>query len=192
MCSLINKMIFSGLLLLSSLGLAADFGMEIGFRQQSGDTALTNFTSSSQNGIQGGAVGLFPINENLYFRTGMLYTQRPLVLKPTTTGTVGSDITASINYLDVPATIMYKFEDYGGVFVGLTLANQFDKSCSTSGGTCTIDDIKTPLLPFIFGGTFKFAPQLGATLYFESFGGDVAKDLKNYRALGVNLFFTFE
>jgi len=192
MVSRLSKILFAMTLNLSGISMAADFELEIGFRQQSGDTSLTDYTSTSQNGIQGGAIGLFPLNENLYFRTGMLYTQRPLVLKPTASGATGSEITNSINYLDVPLTVMYKVEDYGGVFVGLTLANQFDKSCSSSASTCTIDDIKTPLLPFIFGGTFKFAPQVGATLYFETYGGDVAKNLKNYRALGVNLFFSFE
>ncbi|MNL37420.1 hypothetical protein D3C87_1595630 [compost metagenome] len=55
-----------------------------------------------------------------------------------------------------------------------------------------IEDVKSPIIPLLFGASFKFAPNFGATLYFESAGSEVAKDLKNYRAVGANLQITFD
>ncbi len=174
-----------------------EFAIELGFRQQSGDTDLVttsgantnSWSTSSQNGIQGGATALIPFTEKLYLRTGLLYTQRPLIVKDSSTPAI--EYKFGINYLDLPLNLMYKFEDYGGLFAGIDLAMQFDSSCSAS-TTCKVDNIASPIMPIVIGAAFKFAPQFGGTLYFETMSGKVADNLKNYRALGFNLFITFE
>ncbi len=161
---------------------AGDFGIEAGVRQQSGDVSVGDTTS--QIGFQFGATGSFQINGPLYFRTGMLYTQRPLKVNGTPT-----DTKVSMNYLDVPLTVMYKFEDYAGVFAGVIGAFNLDHSIDNGG---TLRNVKSSIFPITFGATFKFAPQLGATIYYETYSGDVADNFKNYRAVGANLLITFE
>ncbi|QDK36334.1 outer membrane beta-barrel protein [Bdellovibrio sp. NC01] len=189
-----NKLILSVLLVLGSISSVAmadvDYGLEVGIRSQSGDADATGSSTTSQTAIQFGGIIHYPISGGWHIRSGMLYTQRPLIVK-TSGSTVENKV--SMNYLDVPVAIMYKFEDYAGIFGGVSLGMNLDKSCDAP--NCVVTDVKTPILPFIFGASFKFAPQLGATIYFESYGDTVAKsppdNLKNYRAVGANLLITF-
>lgn len=189
-----NKLILSVLLVLGSFSSVAmaeiDYGLEVGIRSQSGDADATGSSTTSQTAMQFGGVVHYPISGGWHIRTGMLYTQRPLIVK-TSGSTVENKV--AMNYLDVPVAVMYKFEDYAGVFGGISLGMNLDKSCDAPG--CVVTDVKTPILPFIFGASFKFAPHLGATIYFESYGDTVAKsppdNLKNYRAVGANLLITF-
>ncbi|HWU43969.1 MAG TPA: outer membrane beta-barrel protein [Bdellovibrio sp.] len=176
---------------LSSVALAdVDYGLEVGVRSQSGDVDGTGLSTTSQTAMQFGGIAHFPISGGWYIRSGMLYTQRPLVVKDSGTGVENK---VSMTYLDVPVAVMYKFEDYAGIFGGVSIGMNLDKSCDGAG--CVLTDVKTPIVPFIFGASFKFAPQLGATIYFESYGDNVVKmppaTLKNYRAVGANLLITF-
>ena len=175
------------LILASSSVFAADAGIEAGIRQQSGDSDSANLSARSQMGFQFGGVGAFQINGPVYFRTGLLYTQRPLVFHDNVSGI---DQKISMNYLDVPLTAMYKFEDYAGIFAGVSLAFNLDASCDTC--STKIQGVKSIYVPILIGATFKFAPQLGATLYFESGSGEVATGLKNYKAVGANLLISFD
>lgn len=175
------------LALLAVLGLSAstaladiDYGLEVGIRQQSGD--VDGVSTKSQMGMQFGATAHFPISGPLHLRTGMLYTQRPLVVEQS------PDNKVTMNYLDVPVALMYKFEEYAGVFAGISLGLNLDKNADSG----TITDVKSPLIPFLIGASFKFAPELGATLYYESASGEAARGLKDYRAVGANLMITFD
>lgn len=161
---------------------ASDFAIEGGIRQQSGDVDGAA-TTKSEIGYQFGGAAAFEISGPWHVRTGFLYTQRPLTVEGT------PDTKVSMNYLDIPAAIMYRFEDYAAVFGGVSLAINLDSSC---GGGCKVNDIKSPLVPLLIGATFKFAPQLGGTIYFETASGEAAKSFKNYRAVGVNLAVFFE
>jgi hypothetical protein len=162
----------------------ADYGLEVGVRQQSGD--VSGGTAQSQMGMQFGATAHFPIQGKIFFRTGMLYTQRPLVIDGT------PDVKTNMSYLDVPLALMFKFEDYAGVFGGVSLALNLDKS-SDSG---TMTAAASSIMPIVFGLNFKFAPNLGATLYYENANGEAGKwstnSLKDYRSVGANLMFTFD
>lgn len=168
--------------LMSSMAMAAvDYGLEVGIRQQSGDVEGGGSTKS-QMGMQFGATAHFPLSGNLHLRTGMLYTQRALTVE----GTPDNKVT--MNYLDVPLALMFKFEEYAGAFAGVSLGLNLDKSADVG----TVTDVKSPLIPFLLGVSFKFAPNLGAALYYESASGEVAKNLKDYRAVGANLMITFD
>lgn len=168
----------------SSVAMAdIDYGLEVGVRSQSGDVATTTSSTSSQMGLQFGATAHFPISGPLHLRTGMLYTQRPLIVK---TGTAENKI--SMNYLDIPVALMYKFEEYAGVFAGVSLGMNLDKSADTG----TVTDVKSPLMPMIIGASFKFAPDLGIALYYENASGEAAQGLKDYRAVGANLMITLD
>lgn len=188
MKKLILSILLIGGIYSSAARAEADYGLELGVRSQSGDSDLTGASTTSQTAMQFGGVAHFPISGGWHLRTGMLYTQRPLVVKSS-----GVENKVSMTYLDVPVALMYKFEDYAGIFGGVSMGMNLDKSCDAT--NCVVSDVKTPILPFIFGASFKFAPQLGATIYFESFGDTLAKtqgsNLKNYRAVGANLFIYF-
>ncbi|MNS76140.1 hypothetical protein D3C72_1096780 [compost metagenome] len=165
-----------------------DFGLEVGIRQQSGDSDVDGISTKSQMGLQFGGFVVLPIANAWHIRTGMLYTQRPLIVENDVTG---EEAKLTMNYLDVPVALMYKFEEYAGIFAGVSLGLNIDSS-SDDKTVAKIEDVKSPIIPLLFGASFKFAPNFGATLYFESAGSEVAKDLKNYRAVGANLQITFD
>lgn len=165
----------------------ADMGVEVGFRSQSGAGA-SGTSAKSETGYQAGVVGQFPLSGQLAARAGLMYTQRPLTV---TDDTTQQSTKAQLNYFDVPVALMYKFDDAAGVFAGVVLGMNLDSSCSGVAG-CKINDPKSMVTPFQLGASFKFAPQVGATVYFETMSGDVAQNLSNYRAVGANLLITFD
>lgn len=178
--------IFSLTVLISSYSMAIGFGVEGGFRQQSGD-ASAGFSTSSQVGYTLGAVGYLDVSEKLAVRSGVMYTQRPLK--------VSNDLTressnVNMTYFDVPVGLMLKFEDWMGVYAGVALSVNLDKSSSNT-NVVRLQDVKSLVVPFQFGVTFKFMSELGLNLYFEQFG-DVADGLKSYRSVGANLLFTMD
>ena len=86
------------ILFFSTYSLALGYGIEAGFRQQSGD-APVGASTSSQVGYQFGAVGHFDLSEKLALRTGLLYTQRPLKI---TDDASKDSATVTMTYFDVP------------------------------------------------------------------------------------------
>ncbi|MGZ3769421.1 MAG: outer membrane beta-barrel protein [Bdellovibrio sp.] len=170
---------------LSSAAMAdVDYGLEVGIRAQSGDSKTAGATTDSQTGMQFGATGHFVISGPWHLRTGLLYTQRPLTVK-----NLGVEDKITMNYVDIPLALMYKFEEYAGVFAGVSLGMNLDKNASS--GTA-VTDVTSPLIPFLVGASFKFAPNLGVALYYESSSGDVSNLTKNYRAVGANLMITLD
>lgn len=170
--------VFAALGVMSSAALAdVDYQLEVGVRQQSGDVD-SPATAKSQMGMQFGATTHLPLGEKWHFRTGMLYTQRPLIVENASVETK-----VSINYLDVPVALMFKFEEHIGVFFGVHLGLNIDKT--------NAEDVKSPIMPFVLGTSFKFAPNMGAVLYYDN-GAEVAEGLKNSRAVGANLTITFD
>ncbi|MNJ93402.1 hypothetical protein D3C87_110820 [compost metagenome] len=164
-----------------------DYGLEVGIRQQAGEVDAAGYSAKSQMGMQFGGFAHIPMTGALHLRTGMLYTQRPLVVETDATGTEDK---VTMNYLDVPVALMYKFEEYAGIYAGVSLGLNIDSSGEV-GGT-KVKDAKSMLMPLIFGAAFKFAPNFGANIYFESASGEAADGLENYRAVGANLMITFD
>jgi hypothetical protein len=158
-----------------------DYGLEVGTRQQSGDSGA-GVATKSRMGMQFGVTGHMPISGALHLRTGMLYTERSIILQSTPENKV------AMNYLDVPIALMFKFEEYAGVYLGISLALNLDKSAEVG----TVTNVKSTMTPLLFGASFKFAPNYGLALYYESASGEVAKDLQDYRAVGANLMITFD
>ncbi len=172
--------------LISVYSMAIGFGVEGGFRQQSGDVS-TGFSTSSQVGYTLGAVGYLDVSEKIAVRSGLMYTQRPLKV---TRDLTKESSTVSLTYFDVPVALMLKFEEWMGVYAGVALSVNLDKS-SNNTNVVQLKDVKSMVLPFQFGVTFKFMPEMGLNLYFEQFG-DVADGLKSYRSVGANLLFTMD
>jgi Outer membrane protein beta-barrel domain len=177
-------------ILIASVSHAADFAIEAGFRQQSGTSGSSVLTAKSQNGFQFGVSSTIPLKEAIGLRTGLMYVQRPLILQDATNG----EAKINLSYFDVPVAVSFKFEEYASVFFGTALSLKLEDSVSSSGGiTLTkLTDAKSTVLPIQFGASFKFAPQLGATVFYETLTSDVAKDLGSFRAIGVNLMLTYD
>lgn len=169
---------------------SADYGLEVGFRQQSA-ASPTGSTANSQNGAQIGLSSSFALGGPLGLRVGYIYTQRPVAYKDDQTGDV---VKVGLNYFDIPVALAYRFEDFASVFAGISLGLNLDSSCSGTG--CKVQDVTGLVTPFQLGASFKFAPQLGATVFYEMLSGDVASlngtKLNGYKAVGVNLMITFD
>lgn len=173
----------------SALAAGSDYGIAAGFRSQSGEIDSTTQTTSAAAGYQVGAVASFEISGALNFRTGLMYVERPLKVNITSSGE-SADI--KITYFDIPATLAYKFAEYASVYGGVHLAANLSNSVSGPGYAGKLTDVKSMVVPITIGAVFRFAPQIGADLFFETMSGDVALGLKNYRAVGANLLYFFD
>ncbi len=163
---------------------ASDFAALLGFRSNSADLAVGTGDVSSKTGIGAGVLGFFDLADKLQGRVGFIYNQRNVAY-----GTPEYDYNAA--YMDIPITAMYKFADYAGAFAGPVIAMLASKECKAPGGCATSPEGMS--IGMQFGASFKFAPQLGAELYYEMIPSTYWKDsFKNMRTVGVNLLFTFE
>jgi|GEM_PF-1759756 hypothetical protein len=185
-----KKMLVILFLFSSHSALAAlDYGIEAGARQQSGDVAGANFSANSRWGMQAGAFAHFPMEGGLaHFRTGILYTQRPLESESDITG---HKIQYNLDYLDFPLAILFKPQEKFGIYMGFIASVNIAKSC-TGDSACKVSDIDTPNFPMIFGAMMKFNPKLGMNVYFDGANGSVAKGLGNYKSFGINLTFSMD
>ncbi len=188
----IQLKIFALALLFSSISFANDFAAVLGVRTNTWDyTPSTNITASGKNGYQAGVLGFMEINPSLLFRSGFIYSTRVFTVKATGASTESE---YNFNYFDIPLTVMYKFSDFGGVFGGAIIAMNAGKSCS--GNNCSTDGVKSSLTGIQFGASFKFAPQMGAELYYETISGDIQSANgsagNNAKSVVANLLITFE
>ncbi len=174
---------------LSTQAQASDFAVALGMRSNSAEAVPTGMTSSSMTGLGGGVIGFFDLAPSIQGRVGFLYNQRTVKIS---TASIDYELTA--NYLDIPVTLMYKFADYAGAFAGPVIGFGAGKSCKVSGSTtCVTKDPESSVFGFQFGASFKFAPQIGAEIYYEMIPSEYWKDsVKSMKTVGLNLLITFE
>ncbi len=158
--------------------------IEVGFKWNSMD--LTGSESNKQViGFQLGVSTVFDFAASFGLKTGLFYSERPfdsaMTLMPNAKG--------KVTYFEVPALFMFKFEDYAGFYVGPTLAIKLGDEISQP---YRMVDVKSMIIPITVGAQFKFLPNMGLNVFFETVPGDIAKDLKNSRAVGANLLITFD
>lgn len=158
-----------------------DMALEVGFRNQNAD--VTGSDTNAKIGYQFGLSTAFPVADQWSIRTGLFYTQKNVEVE---TGTTKEDY--KFTYVEIPATVMMKFMDSAGVYAGFNLSMNLDDDCGA--GTCS--DVESFTTPIVIGAAFKFAPQFGANVYFETLSGDAADNLKNFKAVGANLMITFD
>ena len=116
-----------------------------------------------------------------------MYSERTFKNENTLVNTEGK-----ITYFDVPLHIMFKFEDYAGIFLGPSFSTKLGDECKASVGTCNLTNVKSSIMPLTFGAQFKMAANFGLSLFFETFSGDVADNLGSSRGVGANLLFVFD
>lgn len=178
------------LMFIGQMALANDFAATVGFRSNSGEHAPAGVSDNAKASIGVGVLGFFEMASQLQLRSGFLYNQRKYGY---TSSSVDFDF--DLAYVDIPVTAMYKFADYGGVFIGPVLSLLVSKDCKISGGT-SCGYSKSPealVIPVQFGVNFKFAPQWGAELYYEMISQELwTNGVKNSKTVGANLLYTFE
>jgi hypothetical protein len=174
---------------------AQDFALSAGFRNTSAsaDTAPTGttYSISAKNGFQLGGIGFFPLNEQVFLRSGLLYTQR-FVEFSSTTGTIVTKTDVELSYIDIPATVMYKFSDYGGVFGGVVVGLNQSKDCKTSTTSTNCTGTNSSITPITLGLSFKFAPNMGGEFSYESTSGSLATSVTEAKSIGINFLVFFE
>lgn len=157
--------------------------IEVGFKWNT--AKITNSTSDKQEvGVQLGVSTVFNFSTNFGLRTGLFYSERPF--RSEFAG--GSSAKGKITYFEVPAQLMFKFEDFAGVYVGPTLAVKLGDEVTPG----SLADVKSMVVPITFGAQFKFTPLLGANVFFETVASDLATGVSNSRAVGVNLLLSLD
>jgi hypothetical protein len=162
--------------------------LEVGFKWNSMDYngSATNSSSQQSMGLQMGGSMVFNFTEQFGLRTGLFYAERPFKFS---FGTLG-DGSGKLTYIDIPVHFMFKFEDYAGIYIGPSFSTKLGEQCDQAG--CSVTDAKSMIVPITFGAQFKFTPNLGLNLFFETVSGDISKDLKNSRGIGMNLLLAFD
>lgn len=177
--------------LATSVATAQDLGVVLGYRSDSADSDNALMTSMSSVGnIQGGLVAKFPLGDGpIWIRSGMIYEQH------TYSGTIAATGAYNLkaSYFSVPAGLLYKFSDYGGVFAGAAIGLNLSNSCSNGNGSaCTVAGFNSSPISIQLGGSFKIAPQFGFELYYEQTTSKIADGIKNPRAIAANVMITFD
>ncbi|MBC7372132.1 MAG: outer membrane beta-barrel protein [Bdellovibrionaceae bacterium] len=178
-------LVLTTVMTLISINSSAQYmGLEVGVRQQSASSETAGVSTNTEMAMQFGLVGAFLITEPILFRTGFLYTQRPITVKG-----AASDTKYTFNYFDIPLTLLWKFNEFGGVYGGVNLSLIASGDCS--GVACPTSVDKKGAMPLVIGGTFKFAPNFGIDVYYEALA-KVNDSFKDGRAVGANLLITFD
>lgn len=157
--------------------------IEIGFKSNSADIA-GSVSTKQENGFQLGASAVFDFASSFGLKTGLFYSERPFSAEMPASVIAKGKIT----YFEVPAHVMFKFEDYAGVYVGPSLAIKMGDEASPG----NLTDVKGIVVPITFGAQFKFLPNIGVNMFFETISGDIANGVSNTRAVGANLLISLD
>lgn len=162
--------------------------LEIGIKMNTMDGVGATSNKQAQ-GFQGGGSIVFDFGDSGFgLKTGLMYSERPFKFE-----TTGVTSEGKLTYFDIPLHVMFKFEDYAGIFLGPSFSTKLGDECEvTGGGTCTLTNIKSSLMPITFGAQFKVAANFGLSLFFETTSGKISEELKDSRAVGANLLFVFD
>lgn len=178
-----------GILLSNYANAAMDYGFEIGPRQQSGEVWGANFAANAMWGFQGGMFVHMPIDDRItHFRTGLLYTQRPIQSHNIVTG---ENIDYHLDYLDIPLQFLFKPKENVGFYFGMNAGINLSKSCSGN-PNCQVYDVDTPYFPMVFGGIFKFTPKFGVNFYLEGANGEIAQGIGDFKSVGLNFMLSLD
>lgn len=157
--------------------------IEVGFKSNSAD--ITGAVSTKQeNSFQLGASAVFDFAPSFGLKTGLFYSERAFSAElPASVIAKGK-----ISYFEVPALLMFKFEEYAGVYAGPSLAFKM----GDEGSPASLTGVKSMIIPLTFGAQFKFLPNIGVNMFFEAVSGDLANGVSNSRAVGANLLISLD
>ena len=154
--------------------------IEIGFKSNSADVAGSQSTRQ-ENSFQLGASAVFDFASSFGLKSGLFYSERAFeaVFPP------GIVTEGKITYFEIPLHLMFKFEEYAGVYAGPSLAVKLGDNLGGSSA-------ESMVVPFTLGAQFKFLPNIGVNLFFEAIPGDIATGVSNARAVGANLLISLD
>ncbi len=177
--------------LAATLSLSTAFGavsysmpsIEGGFKWNSMD--VDGSTANKQSlGWQIGGSTVINFNESFGLRTGLFYSERTFKAE---SGAAG-DVNGKITYADIPLHVMFKLEDYAGIYFGPSIStkigDEVDKGPSLTG-------VNSMITPLTFGAAFKFQENMGVNIFFETIGSKLADGITASRGIGANFMFTF-
>lgn len=184
----IFKVLMISFFAVNAYAVEPEFAVSVGFRSFNADFDGTGASVSGKAGLQAGVLGFVPFTDLVQIRTGFLYSQRNLTIEGTPVST-----DANTSWVDIPATLFLKFSEFGGVFFGPVISMNLSKECSNSdGAACSVTGLSSTSMPLSLGVSFKFAPQMGGELVYETQSGKFADSVKDARAIGVNFNYFFE
>ena len=175
--------------LAATLSLSTAFGaisysmpsLEGGFKWNSMDVDGADSNKQSL-GWQIGGSTVINFTPDFGLRTGLFYAERTFKAESS-----GSDLTGKITYADIPVHLMYKLEDYAGIYFGPSISTKIGDE--TNGPKLT--GVKSMINPLTFGAAFKFQENMGINIFFETIGSDLADHVTASRGIGANFMFTF-
>lgn len=166
---------------------AQDLGVTVGVTQDSADTATILGNNQPNTGMYVGGLGILPFSQRFALRSGFVYSKHNFKFSLN-----GVDTNYSFTNFDVPATLMFRISDTGGVFAGPLLRFNLSSTCDQAGSSCSVGSPQSTLIPFTVGASFKMAPQIGMEVYYETSSSSLATYVNNPRAMGVSLLIFFE
>ncbi len=157
--------------------------VEFGFKWNSADydsnVVAPGVTNKQEIGFQLGASAVFDFAPSFGLKTGLFYSERPI-----TTELAGVTTKSKASYFEVPAFFMFKFEEYAGIYAGPSLAIKMADE--------NLISAKSMIIPITFGAQFKFLPNVGANIFFETVPSEIATGIKSSRAVGASLLITLD
>lgn len=177
--------------MVTSVASAQDLGVVLGYRSDNFDSDTAGTTAKGGAGnFQAGMIAKFAMGSGpIWIRSGFIYEMRSYM-----SSTALGETTAKVSYFSVPLGLMYKFSDFGGVFVGPAIGLNVSKSCENSSAlvTCSLNGFNSSPISIQLGGSFKIAPQFGFELYYEQTTSKIADGITNPRAVAANMMITFD
>ncbi len=168
-----------------------DVGYYLGIKDATFSTSASNGpTFNTQAGLMAGVIAIGDLSGDLKFRAGGYYAER-------TAKTTMSSITSTLkfSYLDVPLTVLYKFNDMVGLFGGALLGLKVSDSCTGDSTICS-DPKSGNANPKSFvsaaqlGFDVKFHPNWAGEIYYEIGLSDVS-DYTKVSALSAGIMFIY-
>lgn len=157
--------------------------VEVGFKWSSANQ--TGAESNKQSlAMQLGGSGVLNLSDSFGIRSGLFYSERAFKSE-FIAGVTGE---GKITYFEVPVHLMFKLEDYAGIYLGPSAAIKLGDEYKPG----SLRDVKDFVVPLTFGAQFKFHPMMGVNVFFETVTGELARGIENSRAVGVNLMIVLD
>lgn len=184
-------------LLISTSAMAQEYGLTIGFQQNSADVENPEGVSGkidSKLGFSGGGLVAFELVENLKFRSGLIFNQRHIDYKVTSPDAAEGKYKLKFDYLDVPVNVQYNFNEMFGVYGGMIMGIKASDSADAPAGLDFDPDMES-LYPLLnVGVNMIFEDMIGFDLFFErgigEFAtGDDSLSFKDYTTFGARFIY---
>lgn len=183
-----SLLILAAGLLMSGTASAQEYGFLAGVHQTTANTDVTGASIEGVFNFKAGLAAAFGLNDQMKFRTGLLYNQRHVELKAL--GAKQAEI--NFNYLDIPALVQYKVNEMFGLYGGLIVGVNVGDEVKLAPGVTGVNVEKKSLIPlFQVGANLTFDDMIGFDLYYERGLGEVAENLKDYSTFGANFIYWF-